>query len=116
MLSSLLDSFSEETLLARKKIERAKLGCTHDALQRKIKKEARSAFLDLVTEEKHYQINVRKLHEAEMALDLTKTRYEKGLSDNLEVLGAETAFSEAGVNNSRALIAYNLAAVGGSLT
>jgi len=80
-------------------------------LLRKIKKEARSAFLDLVTEERNYQINVRRLHEAEMALDLAKTRYEKGLSENLEVLGAETSFSDAEVNISRSLTACNLAAV-----
>ncbi len=106
-----LDTFSEESVLSRKKIEKAKLERSKAALQRKIKKEARSAFLDLVTEERNYQINLRRLHEAEMALDLAKTRYEKGLSENIEVLGAETAFSEAEVNISRSLTACNLAAV-----
>lgn len=106
-----LDTFNEESALVRKKIEKAKLERANAALQRKIRKEARSAFLDLVTEERSYQINVRRLHEAEMALDLAKTRYEKGLSENLEVLGAETAFSEAEVNISRSLTAGNLAAV-----
>jgi outer membrane protein TolC len=106
-----LDTFTEENALLRKKMEKAKLERTSAALQRKIRKEARSAFLDLVTEERNYQINLRKLHEAEMALDLAKTRYEKGLSENLEVLGAETAFSEAEINISRSLTACNIAAV-----
>ena len=106
-----LDTFNEESTLLRKKIEKAKLDRTNAALLRKIKKEARSAFLDLVTEERNYQINIRRLHEAEMALDLAKTRYEKGLSENLEVLGAETSFSDAEVNISRSLTACNLAAV-----
>lgn len=106
-----LDTFNEESALMRKKIEKAKLDRSSAALQRKIKKEARGAFLDLVTEERNYQINIRKLREAEMALDLAKTRYEKGLSENLEVLGAEAAFSEAEVNIARSLTAGNLAVV-----
>ncbi len=110
-MMSPLDTFNEEHALLRKKIEKAKLVRTKAALQRKIHKEARSAFLDLETEERNYQIYLRKLHEAELALDLAKTRYEKGLSENLEVLGAESAFSDAEVNISRSLTACNLAAV-----
>ncbi len=106
-----LDTFNEESALLRKKIEKGKLERANAALQRKIKKEARSAFLDLVTEERNFQINVKKLREAQNALDLAKTRYEKGLSENLEVLGAETAFSESEVNISRSLTACNVAAV-----
>ena len=106
-----LDTFSEESALLRKKIEKAKLERANAALQRKVKKEARGAFLDLVSEERNFQINIKKQREAQMALDLAKIRYEKGLSENLEVLGAETAFSDSEVNISRSLTACNLAAV-----
>ena len=110
MLSS-LDSFSEEATLARKKIERGKLHRTTEALRRKIKREAREGFLDLVSAEKSLQLNNKRLQQAEMALDLAQIRYEKGLSDNLEILDAEAAYSDAEMEISRALTAYNVAAV-----
>lgn len=109
MLSS-LDSFNEENALLRKKIEKAKLRRGKEALQRKISREAKESFQDLLAEERNHQISIRRLHQAEMALDLAKTRYEKGLSDNLAVLDAETAFSDAEVNISRSMTAYNIAA------
>lgn len=110
MMSS-FDSFNEMNVLLRKKIEKAKLQRGKEALQRRITREAREAFQDLLSEDRNHQISRRRLHQAEMALDLAKIRYEKGLSDNLEVLDAETAFSDAEVNISRSLTAYNIAAV-----
>lgn len=110
MLST-LDNFHEESAMLRKKMEMAKLRRAEAALKRKINREAREAFQDLLTEERSHQISLKRLHQAEMALDLAKTRYEKGLSNNLDVLDAENAFSEAGINISQSLTAYNLAAV-----
>jgi len=110
MMSS-FDSFNEMNVLLRKKIEKAKLQRGKEALQRRITREAREAFQDLLSEDRNNQISRRRLQQAEMALDLAKIRYEKGLSDNLEVLDAETAFSDAEVNISRSLTAYNIAAV-----
>lgn len=109
MLSS-LDSFNEENVLLKKKIEKAKLRRGEEALRRKITREAREAFQDLLAEERNHQLGIRRLQQAEMALDLAKTRYEQGLSDNLVVLDAETAFSDAEVNISRSMTAYNIAA------
>jgi outer membrane protein TolC len=109
MLSS-FDTFNEENALLRKKIEKAKLRRGKAALQRKITREAKESFQDLLAEERNHQISMRRLHQAEMALDLAKTRYEKGLSDNLAVLDAETAFSDAEVNISKSMTAYNIAA------
>lgn len=109
-MMSTFDRFNEESALVRKKVEKAKLQRGKEALQRKIAREARDAFQDLLSEERNHQINIKRLEQAKMALDLANTRYEKGLSDNLTVLDAETAYSEAEVNISRSMTAYNVAA------
>ncbi|HBG20721.1 MAG TPA: hypothetical protein DDY32_15995 [Desulfobulbaceae bacterium] len=109
-MMSTFDRFNEESALLRKKVEKAKLHRGKEALQRKITREAREAFQDLLAEERNHQINIKRLEQARMALDLAKTRYEQGLSDNLAVLDAESAYSEAEVNISRSMTAYNIAA------
>jgi len=110
MLSS-FDNFNEENILVRKKMEMAKLRRTGDAMRRKIKREADDALFDLLIEDRNHQINIRRLSQAELALDLAKRRYEKGISDNLDVLDAESSFSEAESGIARSLTAYNIAAV-----
>lgn len=109
-MMSTFDRFNERGVLLRKKIEKAKLQRGKEALQRKIGREAREAFQDLLAEERSHQINIKRLEQARMALDLAKTRYEQGLSDNLAVLDAESAYSEAEINISRSMAAYNIAA------
>jgi outer membrane protein len=110
-LSSTLDTFNEENILLRKKMDTAKLRRDEQALKRKVARESRDAFLDLLFTEKSHFISLKRLQQADMALDLAKTRYEKGLSNNLDVLDAETAYSDAEVDIAKALTAYNLAAV-----
>jgi len=110
MLST-FDTFNEENVLVRKKMEMAKLRRTGEAIKRKINREADDAFLDLLTEDKNHQISKRRLQQAEMAIELANTRYEKGIADNLDVLDAENSFSEAELGISRSLTAYNIAAV-----
>jgi len=110
MLST-LDSFNEESALVRKKMEMAKLRRVGDAMRRKIIREAEDAFSDLENEEKNYQISLKRYHQASLALDLAKTRYERGLSNNMDVLDAESSFSEAELGTVSSLTAYNIAAV-----
>ena len=110
-LNSTLDTFNEENILLRKKMDTAKLRRDEQALMRKVSRESRDAFLDLLFTEKSHFISIKRLQQAEMALDVAKTRYEKGLSNNLDVLDAETAYSDSGVDIAKALAAYNLAAV-----
>ncbi len=109
-MMSTFDRFHERSALLRKRVEKAKLQRGKEALQRRITREAREAFQDLLSEERNHQINVKRLEQAKMALDLANTRYEKGLSDNLTVIDAETAYSDAEVNISRSMTAYNIAA------
>lgn len=110
MLSS-LDTFEEESALSRKQIEMARLRRSQKTLKRTISREANDAFQDLRVEENSHHISKRQYHQAELALDLALTRYERGLSDNLDVLDAENSLSEAELGISRSLTAYNVAGV-----
>lgn len=109
-MRSSFDQFIEESTLLRKKIAYNRLRRTSTLLRQKIIGEARAAFADLVLEDKNYQLNVRRMEQAEMAMELAKTRYERGLSDNLDMLDAETAISDAESSLVSSLIAYNVAA------
>lgn len=111
LLNSSLDSFSEQKSLTKRKIEMAKMKRAREALRRKILREAEDAFLDLLGEEKSHILGLKRLKQAGMALELAKDRYEKGLSNNLDVIDAESAYVEAHSNIARALTGYNLAAV-----
>ncbi|BCL59928.1 hypothetical protein DGMP_06210 [Desulfomarina profundi] len=110
MLST-LDRFNEESALVRKKMEMAKLRRMGDTMRRKIIREAEDAFSDLENEENNYQISLKRYHQAGLALDLAKTRYERGLSNNMDVLDAESSFSAAELGTVSSLTAYNIAAV-----
>lgn len=110
MLSD-LDSFDERNTLKRVRLDRARLKREKAALRRKIQTEVKEAFEDLAAEEQNHQINLEKLKQAKLALDLAQTRYDKGLSDNLDVIDAENAYSDAELDTDRSVTAYNLAAV-----
>ncbi len=110
-LHSSLDTFNEENVLLRKRMDTARLYREEEALKRRIARESKDAFLDLLFAEKSHFISRKRLAQAEMALDLAKTRYEKGLSNNLDLLDAEASYSDAGVEIARSLSEYNLAAV-----
>lgn len=110
-LFSSLDTFNEKTVLRRIQMEKGKLRREEEALKRRISRESRDAFLDLLSAEKKNILSSKRLKQAEMALDLAKIRYEKGLSNNLDLLDAEAAYSEAELDISRSITSYNLAAV-----
>lgn len=110
-LLSPLDTFDEESILARTKMDRAKQRRQEAALRRKIIRNSRNAFLDLFSAEKKHQLSYKRLEQSGRALDLAKTRYEKGISNNLDLLDAEAAYSGAEVDIARSLATYNVAAV-----
>ncbi len=110
-MNSSLNSKTEEAAVTRKSIEQARLRREGKALRRKIMREVKDGLADLKTAELQHQLNMQQLKQAELALDLAKIRYEKGLSDNLDMLDAEAAFSDAELAISRSLVAFNDAAV-----
>lgn len=111
MMSS-LDTFTEEAALTRKKMELSKLRREGDTLKRKISREVRDGLADLQMTERQHQLGLRRLEQAGLALELAQIRYEKGLSNNLDVLDAEAAFSDAELSISRSLVAFNNVAIG----
>lgn len=110
-LNSTFDHFNERSALTREKMAAAKLRRKAESLKRRIRRDARQAFEDLQAEERRLNISLKRFDQAEQALDLALTRYERGLSDNLELLTAEAdyAAAESGIEESR--ISYNLSAV-----
>jgi outer membrane protein TolC len=110
-MRSTLDLFNEKMDLARENIKIHRLRREGASLRRKILREAKDALEDLKTQERYYQINIKRMEQSGNALELTKIRYERGLSDNLDVLDAENAYSTAELDISRAMIAYNIAAI-----
>lgn len=110
-LNSAFDVFAEENALTVSTMNMSKLRREGASLRRRIFRQARESFDDLKMEEHSHQISIKRLKQSGNALELTKIRYERGLSDNLDVLDSESAFSEAELDTSRTLVAYNVAAV-----
>lgn len=110
MLSD-FDSFSEKTALQRTRMTGIGLQRAKAALKRKILNEVKEAFEDVRAEQENCRIHGRKLQQARTALDYAKTRYEQGVSDNLDLIDADKAYSDAQFDGLKAQVAYNLAAV-----
>ena len=60
--------------MLRKKVEKARLQRGKEALQRKITREAREAFQDLLAEERSHQINIKRLEQARINRTLDDER------------------------------------------
>ena len=97
--------------LDREHLKAGKLRRQSESLKRKIKREVRNAFDDLTAEARRQYLSTQKFELAKNALELAKIRYERGISDNLDILDAETAFSEAELDILRAKVTYNITAV-----
>ncbi len=110
-LNSTFDSFNEQAALTREKMAESKLRRNAKALERRIFREARQAFQDLLSADRRLEISRKSLEQAEKALDLALIRYERGLSDNVELLDAEEAFAAAELNIIQDRVTYNLSAV-----
>ncbi len=110
-LRSTLDNFQEKLALSRERINAARLKREGQALKRKIQREARNAMEDLQADERRYRIAVRKLEQARQSLELARIRYERGLSDNLDLIDAQTAYAEAELEILRSRVAYNIGVV-----
>jgi len=110
-LASTLDKLKEKTELARERNKTARLVRNGRALKRHIQREARDAFEDIVAEDRRHRISRERFTQAEKALELSKIRYQRGLSSNLDVLDSEVAYSKAELDILNTLVAYNIAAV-----
>ncbi|MFB3089667.1 MAG: TolC family protein [Acidiferrobacterales bacterium] len=75
------------------------------ALKRRLFREAREALQDLIAEDRRHRVSRERLKQAKKALKLADIRYRRGLSNNLDVLDAEAAYSAAELDILRTLVA-----------
>ena len=110
-LQSPLGNVRERTALSRELTNANRLARDEEALNRRIRRETREAWEDVLAEDRRREIVRQRLEQAASALELAQMRYERGLSDNIDVLDAELAFSDAEMDVARVQINYNLATV-----
>lgn len=109
-LNSTFDRFNEHSALTKERMAEAKLRRETKALKSRIKRNAQRALQELQAEERRCILQEKSLTQADKALDLAFTRYERGLSNNLELLDAEADYSSAEMGIVESRIAYNMAA------
>ncbi|WP_419176924.1 TolC family protein [Desulfosediminicola sp.] len=110
-MNSPINDRAEKSALLRKQLEMSRLRREGETLRRKIRREIKDGFAELQMAEQRHQVSRRQLEQARLAIDLAKSRYAKGLSDNLDMLDAESALSDAELGTSRSLVEYNNAAI-----
>ncbi len=109
-LHSPFDTTEEQAALARTRMTQARLIRDGKSLERRIAREARQALTNLSATEQRLGLSHKTLEQAGKALDLALVRYERGLSDNIDLLDAETAYASAQSDIIAQRVAYNLEA------
>ncbi|MDE1162282.1 MAG: TolC family protein [Acidobacteriaceae bacterium] len=80
-----------------------------DNLHDKIESDIRSAFLDLQTTMKQVAVAEENLKVNQQTLELTRQRYEAGVTDNVEVVQAQEAVANAELDRIDSVFANNIA-------
>lgn len=78
-------------------------------LKSQVEGEVRQAFLDLQAAASQVDVAERNLHVNRESLDLTRQRFEAGVTDNLEVVQTEESLAGAELDRINSLFAHNLA-------
>ncbi|MEM7209656.1 MAG: TolC family protein [Pseudomonadota bacterium] len=99
----------EKNALARQRLAYSRRIREGEALKRHVFRDVRDAFDEVDIQNTRYISAVAASRQAELALDLSEYLYNKGASSNLEVLDAESALTDAEVDQFRSLVNYNLA-------
>ena len=79
------------------------------ALREQVVRDVRTAWLNANTALQRVSVSTELLKQANIALDLAKTRYDLGLSSIVELSQAELQQTEAAIGNANARSQYNLA-------
>lgn len=103
------DKFNEKTRITKLTLLKNRLKRDKEALRRSIFKEIREEVNTLINYGDSLEIQKLKEFEAEKSLEVAKIRYERGLSSNLDIIDAESEYSNAKVNYIIQLVNYNLA-------
>lgn len=78
-------------------------------LKSQIEGELRNAYLDLQAASSQVEVAQRNIQVAKETLDLTRQKFEAGVSDNVEVVQAQESLASADLDYINSLFAHNLA-------
>jgi outer membrane protein TolC len=80
-----------------------------DDLKSQIEGEVRNAYLDLQAASSQVEVSERNTQVAKETLELTKQRFQAGVSDNVEVVQAQETLAAADLDYINSVFAHNLA-------
>ena len=110
-LDSDFDRFDEKQQLSRVQIAYGAILRSGEALKRRLNRDLEDAFRNLQTEQRRLQLQDTRREQARKASEFTQIRYEKGLSDNLDVVQASEALLAAELDINRSQVSVNLAVI-----
>lgn len=110
-LNSDVNLKQKKAAIQREHVHLKQLERNRKKLRRQIYREIRDAAQDLESQKTRRIIAAKREQAARQAVEAARIRYERGLDDNLAVLDAEEALSNALLDRDRGLVAYNTAAV-----
>ncbi len=110
-LNSDVNLKAKKAAIQRERTHLKQLERNRKKLKRQIYREIRDAAQDLESQKTRRAIAAKREQAARQAVEAAQIRYERGLDDNLAVLDAEEALSNALLDRDRSLVAYNNAAV-----
>lgn len=77
-------------------------------LKGQVESDVRSAYLDMGTSSGQVEIAQKNLQVAKESLDLTRQRFDAGVTDNVEVVQAQEAVANANLDYINSVFAYNV--------
>jgi outer membrane protein TolC len=78
-------------------------------LKTQVESDIREAYLDVETAASQVEVAQRNIKVTEEALDLTRQRYEAGVTDNVEVIQAQESVTSAKLDYINSVFAHNAA-------
>jgi outer membrane protein TolC len=78
-------------------------------LKLQVESDVREAYLDLQTAASQVEVAERNIHVAEESLNLTRQRFEAGVTDNVEVVQAQESVASAKLDYINSVFAHNAA-------
>lgn len=109
--STPFDLTAEENALERQQIVMRSYLREKASFERQIRQEIQDAQDDIDLLAVRMAISEQKLEQAKQAIELAELRYQRGLSNNLDLIDAETAYQSAEVDLVTQQVSYNMALV-----
>jgi outer membrane protein TolC len=78
-------------------------------LKSQVESDIREAYLDVQTAASQVEVAARNIHVSEESLNLTRQRFEAGVTDNVEVVQAQESLTSARFDYINAVFAHNAA-------